>query len=232
MTSKILLKLRLSAKALAKCACFCFLWLSMMNVAMATLFGSDLEWTEQARQSNGEDVEIHREQVFGGLHELGQPPPIKEEKLSFSIQGTKGKLTWITEYGKEIGFAKLWPIAVHLDPPIAYVISTPSHCNSYNLYGRPNPPYVIHRSQESGWEQIGLNELPEKFHGLNLTIDTIGLRKKIKEKSHLSAEQVRSFNKGLQRKEFIAIQREPIEYGSSLVGCPDPGKYLFKPSFK
>lgn len=232
MTSKVLCKLRPGANALTGFAYFFLLWSSVVNVATAALFGSDLEWTEHARQSNGEDVAIYREQNFGGRHELGQPPPIREEKLSFSIQGVEGKLTWITEYDKEIGYVRLRPIAVHLDSPIAYVVSTPSRCESYRLYGRPNPPYVIHRSQGSGWQQIGLNELPEQFQAVNLTVDTIGLRKKIKEKSPLSAGQVRAFNKDLRQKDFIAIQRWPIEYGSSLVGCPDPEKYLFKPSFK
>ncbi len=166
-------------------------------------------WQEEVLLHDGSKIIVERSQGYGGRHEVGQSAPVKEQKITFLLPRTKQKITWINEYGKDIGRANFELLALHILNGTPYIVTTPRLCLSYNKWGRPNPPYVIFKYTDAAWKRIPLEELPAEFTTLNLTIETKGYEKEIVSERLVSAEKVKKLNDTLRQPEYKTILREP-----------------------
>lgn len=204
-------------KWIAQCVVLLTMGVSMN--ADAGLFGiGGTSWKEEVLLHDGSKVVAERWQNYGGRHEIGQSPPIKEQTLTVVVPGTKERVTWKSEYGEELGRTNFIPIALHILNGTPYVIAAPHLCLSYNKWGRPNPPYVIFKHDKDEWQRISLQELPIEFKDVNLVVSTKGEEKTLTAESVVAASTVRKLNNDLRQPEYRAILREPLP-GSSL--CPD-----------
>lgn len=187
--------------------------------AMAGWFGiGGTSWKEEVLLHDGGRIVVERWQNYGGRHEIGQAPPIKEQTLTFVVPGTKGRITWKSEYGEELGRTNFIPIALHILNSMPYVVVTPHLCLSYNKWGRPNPPYVIFKHDKGEWQRIPLQELPIEFKDVNLVVSTKGEEKMLTTESMVTASTVRKLNHDLRQPELRSILREPLPESAL---CPD-----------
>lgn len=180
-------------------------------------------WNEEVLQHDGSKIIVERRQNYGGRHEFGQDPGIKEHSIAFKLPNSHKEITWTSEYGEDTGDTNFDLLALHVSNGIPYIVATPRLCVAYNKWGRPNPPYVILKHDGKDWLRITIQELPADFSEINLLINTFGhndVKRAIKS-GFISAETVRKLNGGLKQAEFKTIVRDPIKprTSSSNVNC-------------
>ena len=168
-------------------------------------------WQEEVLLHDGSKIVVKRSQSYGGRHEIGQTPPIKEQEITFTLPGTDKAITWKSEYSEDVGRANFKLLALHILAETPYIVATPNLCLSYNKWGRPNPPYVFFKYTGETWQRIQLSEFPAEFKELNVVIDTKTNEKTITAQSPVPAELVRKLNNRLTQPEFKTILREPLE---------------------
>ncbi|MBK7502911.1 MAG: hypothetical protein IPI14_09975 [Polaromonas sp.] len=56
-------------------------------------FGGD-SWKEEVMLHDGRKIIVERTVQRGGRREVGQQPPIKEQRLTFTMPGTKQQVVW------------------------------------------------------------------------------------------------------------------------------------------
>ena len=120
------------------------LTLGLSMGACAGLFGfGGSTWKEEVLLHDGGTIIVERSQSYGGRHEIGQSPPIKEEDITFALPGKRKPIVWTSEYSEDVGRANFEPLALHILNDTPYIVTTPNLCLAYNKWGRPNPPYVF-----------------------------------------------------------------------------------------
>jgi len=181
-------------------------------------FGNTASWKEEVLLHDGGKIVVERWQKYGGGHEIGQSPPIKEQTITFTLPGTEQVITWRDEYTEDIGHANFDLVALHIINNTPYIITTPRLCPSYNKWGRPNPPYVIFRYEGKEWKRIELAELPSEFNNVNLVIGSKTHAETLVSQELVSAEMVKKLNSDLTQKEYKTIIRTPLSKESL---CPD-----------
>ena len=62
-----------------------------MSLAGSNPFGSGTSWQEEVLLHDGRVMVVDRSVDRGGRHEIGQKPPYKEQRLSFTMPDTKQK---------------------------------------------------------------------------------------------------------------------------------------------
>lgn len=187
--------------------------------ASAGLFGfGGIGWKEEVLLHDGQKIIVQRSQSYGGRHEIGQTPPIKEQEIAFTLPGTSKAITWKSEYGEDIGRANFKLLALHVLNGTPYIIVSPNLCLSYNKWGRPNPPYVIFKHDGKEWQRITLQELPSEFKEINLVVNTKGEEKIITTQPIVKAEFVKKLNGELEQPEYKTILRVPMKNSR----CPQP----------
>jgi hypothetical protein len=186
-------------------------------------FGGDT-WKEEVLLHDGSKLVITRAQSYGGQHEIGQPPPIKEHTVTFTLPQTTKTITWTSKYGEDLGRTDFHLLAVHVLNGTPYLVAEPNLCLSYNKWGRPNPPYVFFKHNGVVWQRIPLESVPDDFSTLNVAIslDTGHVREMIR-LGLVSAEEIRQRNSRLSPPEYRTILREPMkpESAERLVSCEE-----------
>lgn len=182
-------------------------------------------WKEEVLLHDGSKIVVKRSQTYGGRHEIGQSPPVKEHTIIFDPPGSNKKLQWTSEYSEEIGRTNFNLLALHVLDGAPYLVAEPNLCLSYNKWGRPNPPYVIFKHNGEAWQRIQLSELPEIFKTINLIVNNgreEDIERAAQKSGYVLAESVQKLNSGLRQPEYRSILREPIKLNSeegSLVDC-------------
>jgi hypothetical protein len=188
--------------------------LFMLGVSMsadAGLLGfGGTSWKEEVLLHDGQKIVVKRSQSYGGRHEIGQTPPIKEQDITFTLPGSSKTISWKSEYGEDIGRSNFKMLALHILNGTPYIVAVPNLCLSYNKWGRPNPPYVFFKHDGQAWQRIQLSEFPAEFKEINLVINTKGEEKIITAQSIVTAELVRKLNGELEQPEYKTILREPL----------------------
>ena len=98
---------------------------------------------------------------------------------------------------------------------MAYVVSEPNLCLSYNKWGRPNPPYVVFKFAENAWQRIDIAQLPVELSTFNLMIsygNEVMLANALKPLGYVSAQTIERSNAENHREQpvYRSILREPV----------------------
>lgn len=188
--------------------------------ADAGLFGlGGTNWKEEVLLHDGSKIMASRSQTYGGRHEIGQTPPIKDQDITFAVPGSSKNLSWKSEYGEDIGRSNFKLLALHILNSTPYIVASPNLCLSYNKWGRPNPPYVFFKHDGKAWQRIPLSEFPAEFKEINLVVSTKTEENTITTQSPISAELVKKLNSTLEQPEYKTILREVIKSGLGITSC-------------
>jgi hypothetical protein len=190
-------------------------------------------WKEEVLLHDGSRIVVERSQTYGGRHEIGQKPPVKEQEITFTLPGSNRSITWKTEYSEDIGRANLNLLALHVLNGTSYIVAEPNLCLAYSKWGRPNPPYVFFKYDGKAWQRIPLAVFPAQFKGINVVVNTLGEAGTLAKAKVISADTVRELNSQLWRYpneqlQYKTILREPVR-SEGLTNCPIPTTAAAKP---
>ena len=143
---------------------------SSASAGIAGFGGSS--WKEEVLLHDGSKIVVERSVERGGRHEIGQEPPYKEQNLSFVMPDSHEAIRWEDRYSKDIGTANFLPMLLDIHEGTAYLVAYPMGCLSYNKWGRPNPPYVVFKHSDKGWQRVSLTELPDTIKTPNLIVSS------------------------------------------------------------
>jgi hypothetical protein len=195
--------------------------MSACAVMGALPFSGD-SWKEEVLLHDGSTLLITRSQTYGGRHEIGQPPSIKEHTVTFTLSNSNKRITWTSEYDKKLRGTNFHLLAVHMLNGTPYIVTEPNLCPSYRKWGRPNPPYVFFKYDGTTWQRIPLEDVPTEFTSMNVVISLSRqfVDAMVKQRV-VPVEQVQKWNSQLLRPAVRTILREPEELGSaeSLTSC-------------
>lgn len=205
-----------------------FATLALLMLAAASLgacaglpFIGGSSWREEVLLHDGRTLIINRSIIRRGAHELGQPPPVGEETIRFKLPQSRKTVRWTNEYSDELNRANFRLRALHVLNDTPYVIAEPNLCLSYNMWGRPNPPYVIFRHDGVAWQRIPIEQLPMEFKTFNVVM-SLGKNDtdKLVREGKATVARVRELNEDTERfnPHLRTLLREPIETGGG-VGC-------------
>jgi hypothetical protein len=185
-------------------------------------FGGD-SWKEEVLLHDGNKIIVERRVQRGGRHEVGQKPPYKEQRLSFTMPGTPQTITWEDHYSQDLRQANFLPMAVDISGGTPYLVVYPMGCLSYNKWGRPNPPYVVFHYQENEWKRVSLQELPSEINSPNMIFSMPDIEVEKLGTRFVSAEKIKRLIAAYQQPEFKTILREPVKSGAegSAVNCEE-----------
>lgn len=169
-------------------------------------------WKEEVLLHDGSKIIVERSQSYGGRHEIGQPPPIKEHTITFTLPETNKTITWVSEYDENLGRTNFNLLALHILNGTPYLVVEPNLMQSYNKWGRPNPPYLFFKYDGDTWQRIPLEEFPATFQKINLVINTMAHGAKLKDQGLVSSEVVKKLNNSLTQKEYKSIVRTPLDH--------------------
>ncbi len=189
----------------------------------APLFGGD-RWQEEVLLHDGSKLVITRSQTYGGRHQIGQPLPIREHTITFTLPSSNKSISWTSEYGEDIGRTNFHLLAVHVLDGRPYIITEPNLCLSYNKWGRPNPPYVFFKYDGTGWQRIPLEEFPVEFQSINVALSIIGREvANLVREGVVSSEKIKELNRHTVNPDHKTIMREPVKLGveGSAVNCEE-----------
>ena len=183
----------------------------LLFVASTNVLGfGGTSWSEEVLLHDGSKIIVKRSQSYGGSHEIGQTPPIKEQDITFTVPGSSKSITWKSEYGEDIGRSNFNPVALHILHGVPYIVAVPNLCQSYNKWGRPNPPYVFFKYEGKLWQRILLSDLPMEFKDINLVVNSKGEEKIITAQSVVTAQLIKKLNGELDQPEYRRLLREPL----------------------
>lgn len=171
-------------------------------------------WQEEVLLHDGRTMIVERTVERGGRHEIGQKPPYKEQRLSFTVPGTTQTITWEDHYSQDLGQANFLPMALDISGGTPYLVASPMGCLSYNKWGRPNPPYVIFRYQGEDWKRIPLQELPVEIKTPNLIFSMPDIEVERLGKRFITAELIKEVIGRYTQPEHKTILREPVKPGA------------------
>lgn len=166
-------------------------------------------WHEEALLHDGRTIVAERYVRRGGRAEIGQSGAYVEQQLNFSEPTTGKTYRWNDGYSPDLGMANFLLLELHVVDQVPYVVATPMGCQSYNKWGRPNPPYVIFKAQGNQWERIDVAGLPAVAQSANLLHsapdDWIRRHKTQRATSH----QIQAEN-ATNQPQYRSILREPV----------------------
>jgi hypothetical protein len=185
----------------------------------ACAMGGKTSWKEEVLLHDGSKIVVERSVERGGKHELGQRPPIKAQSLTFTPPGANESVTWEDNFTQDVGGANFLPMQLEIRKDTAYLVAYPMGCQSYNKWGRPNPPYVVFKYQDNSWQRISLQELPVEFKTPNLIFSSPDSEAEKTGQRIVSAETIKTLYEGYKQPEFKTILREA--YPTAAGGCAE-----------
>lgn len=167
-------------------------------------------WQEEVLLHDGRKLIAERSVSRGGRREIGQRPSYSVQTLSFTLPGTRQKITWEDKFSKDIGGANFLPMLLDVSNGAAYLVAYPMGCLSYNKWGRPNPPYVIFRYQDKEWRRIPMLELPTVIKMPNLIFSQPDVEVEKSGENFMSSEMIQKITARYVQPEFKTILREEL----------------------
>lgn len=188
-----------------------------MGLSGASYAGGD-SWQEEVLLHDGRTVVVDRSQTYGGGHEIGQRPPITVLSISFRLPSTSKQFSWTSSYHEASKIANFQIAALHVLDGIPYLVTLPN-CNSYNSFGRPNPPYVVLKNETGEWKRITLNELPSEFKTTNMVIESFGNSATLAQMGRVNPDTVKLLNSQMRQPEYRSIVRGQLQPSEGVTGC-------------
>ena len=203
------------------------LLLSVVIIFLLSLFlsgcflGHSAWWKEEVLLHDGQTMMVDRSIYRGGRHELGQDSPISEEIARFTPPGSRKSILWKSEFDPNIGLASLGLLAVDIVNGTPYIVAKTRLCLAYNLWGRPNPPYIFLKYTEGKWRQIPLDEFPLEIRNFNVVIamEEEEINEEALATGFVSIDGIRKLNSDLRQQQYKYILREPMPVRD--IGCPE-----------
>lgn len=192
-----------------------------LGVSMSACALGGVSWKEEVLLLDGNKIIVKRSQSYGGRHEVGQSPPVKEHTITFSLPNFDKKISWTSEYGEDIGRTNFNLLALHILNGTPYLVVEPNLCLSYNKWGRPNPPYVFFKYDGKIWQRIQISEFPAEFKTINLIVNNgreEDIEKAARKLGYVSSEGVQQII-SLRQPEYKTILREAYRYAAG--GCDE-----------
>lgn len=185
----------------------------MWGITMNACATDTMKWKEEMVLHDGNKIIVTRSHTYDprGFREIGQPPPLVESTITFTVPATKQTVTWKSDYGRG-NQDNLDLLMLDFVNGVSYIAAHPKFCHGYNKWGRPNPPYVFFKYDKE-WRQIPLAEFPMGFKKTNVSIDAYNdekLKKAEQETGFVTANDVKELNKTLAE-EYRAIFRSEIK---------------------
>lgn len=193
--------------------------LGLILLLGAIISACSTSWREEVLLHDGSKVIVTRTVERGGRHEIGQESPIKAQSLNFVLPSIDQRITWYDSYSEDVDGANFLPMQLEISKDAAYVVAYPMGCQSYNKWGRPNPPYVVFKYQDKDWKRIPLQELPVEFNTPNLIFSEPDKVAKRIPQSPVSAEMIKSIYAGYRQPQYRSILRDALSNGN---GCSVP----------
>ena len=185
------------------------------GIAEAGLLGlSGDSWQEEVLLHDGRKMVVERKVERGGRHEVGQKPPYKEQRLSFTMPGTTQTVTWEDHYSDDLGQANFLPMALDIVGGTPYLVVYPMGCLSYNKWGRPNPPYVVFQYKDKEWTRIPMEQLPVAITTLNVLFSEPDVQVERLKTRFITAEMIKGVVQGYKQPEFKTLLREAVKPGT------------------
>ncbi|SPP63026.1 hypothetical protein [Nitrospira lenta] len=194
---------------LFKTICLFLAWGVNMNAYATDTF----TWKEEALLPDGKKIIVERLVERGGRHEIGQEPPIKEQRVTFNQPSTSETITWEDKFTEDVGGANFLPMLLGVRENSVYLVVHPMGRVSFMKWGSPNPPYVIFKYQSKKWNRITLHELPMELTRPNLIFSSPDHEAKKAGQSVVSAEVIKRLYDGYRQPEYKSIVRTPVDYG-------------------
>lgn len=218
--------LKLSPRTFASVLSTLILGISMSACSM----DNKTSWKEEVLLHDGKKIIVERSTTSdpAGRRELGQPAPISEQTLSFTVPGTSQQVTWKSNFGRTTQ-DNLELLALDVVNGKVYIVTKPTRCHAFDKWGRPNPPYVSFLLHEARWERVAISELPPEIKKANVLVGGYGGKEgrlvgmgidEKKTKPYLLAEVVDQFNREGIDSSLLVFPREPLKGGG--MDCMDP----------
>jgi hypothetical protein len=182
--------------------------LTGVQTSLANGLGGDI-WQEEVLLHDGRTIVAERSVHRGGRAEIGQTGAYVEQHLRFTDPATGKTFAWSDVLSPELGMANFLVLALHVVDATPYVVATPMGCQSYNKWGRPNPPYVIFMGEGAGWRRIGLAELPADARTANVLHSAPDDWVRRHATRRVTAAQIQAEN-ATNQPPYRAILREPV----------------------
>ena len=187
--------------------------LSACAVASGGVGGGDT-WQEEVLLHDGRTIVAERYVRRGGRAEVGQAGVYVEQKLSFTVPDSGQTYSWSDIYSAELGMANFLLLALDVVDNVPYIVADPMGCQSYNKWGRPNPPYVVFKWQDHGWQRIAIEQLPGVVGRANLIHAMPDKEMRRLGNRRATSEQIQELNASDQP-QYRSILREPMTYGGN-----------------
>jgi hypothetical protein len=196
-----------------------------VGVGLTACGAGSEKWKEEVVFHDGKVVVVER------FFHLGEYPAIDSHNrspldltLTFTLPETSKKILWKTEYNNNTPEPNsLTPLLLDVVDGVPYLATGPAGCIAYNKWSRPNPPYILFKYVNNGWQRIPLEAFPAELVQANLMSkpDSRGL------KSYYTVAQVKEQMSGRNMAaEARTILRESVKVGTlgtdgSLVNCEE-----------
>lgn len=158
-------------------------------------------WKQQIQLQDGRVMMVDRTSKQQGPLFPGHIIIEYEQTLSFTNPDTREKITWTIPTG-------LMPRMIDFDRKIPYIVFRAGSVTDYNTWNCPNPPHIIFRYINKQWQQITLEQLPDRFVTPN-TLD-VAPSEKTSVDSLVTVAEMQAFLKRSQFDERRIISRKKI----------------------
>ncbi len=154
--------------------------------------GGSRNWKEEVRLADGQIIEVDRWAKLGNpldreIQDLGSGSPTIGYGIRIRQPETGKYVLWETD-------KTLTPLALGFRGRVIYLAASPRFCWAYDQLGRPVPPYVFLKYEESAWQRIPVEEFPEEIRHANLFV---GSRERDVGSGEVSARQTEESNRSL-----------------------------------
>ncbi|MDZ7656243.1 MAG: hypothetical protein U0997_09885 [Sulfurimicrobium sp.] len=118
-------------------------------------------WKEEMALQDGRMLIVDRTLSYGRSAGIGQGRLIDKRTLDFVIPGTRQTVHWE-------GDEHVIPMLLDFKDGVPYLAARPFSCFSFELLGRPIPPYMLFK-YTGQWERIAMADFPLEFVHVNLS---------------------------------------------------------------
>ena len=171
---------------------------------------STMRWKEEVKLHDGQVIMSERNYNLGGFAYLdsSERTPL-DETVSFKLPNGKS-IVWKNDFRDSVPEPNsLNHFRFDIVNDVPYLATYPAGCISYNKWGRPNPPQVLFKYEDSQWKRITLDELPQELIGATANV-IVGRPASSLLKSYYTVEGVNDKNRPISTTEYKTILREPI----------------------